>query len=1309
MNKKFSTLVAGLFVAGMMPVGAMAHHTTNGEVPYRTDMVKSAVSSYHCNGVKTIDGGLWYQLVVSEGEEQAGDGTPGSTDRIGSEMKVLTMERDYKTGHLTLKAVKIEKAALTHSLWKITTIKDNVNSQVLFAFENKETGYKLTFDEFNAVNLNGANDARAFVANKEATVLNGCTDNWRWYTTPSQASAFFDQKRVFSYFHAKDSVMAMALNANDQVVLVKESKEKAEDETEGISDLLTIKPIIAGAKVLSAAEINSMIDADGSYKKFYDITSNDLSFNNTELAGTKVNFKFSKTLGMNPLTGTYQAVPSPYTVLNRDGWVNSIGDPEQYSGYDILLKNKETGKYLMVTADRFEKLTAPGLYGGLLLKDSVYTKLNVKAAPTAVEVVDDLADLGSEISGIDAHQARYHFKFTYYPTNDSLVIEPLNASVKEKESDNYFTSDLVRKGTSEVKMSDYFNTVNKGIGYADGRWGNVLFDKAAGVPVALGAINNGSGDPDVSEILTVSVPANVAAAQSEYQTLCKEIYNCSKSSVAGNPAYVTNYCENHVGDRGKVEYVADMGVKISFDHTYNPLIRTTVPAGLYHIQLSTKVQNDPTYTEKRHNGSYIVADMAGHFVYDVQESNQDFAHMPATQWVVEQLNCDVYENDVNTNEAALVKITNREFETQGFVGQLYSAGKDENGNDKYFFINHEKYSKGMNDQHTDNHANEIFACHDTLTFTAVDPKTTYGYYDIDSDDVLKEHVFGLQQLVNGEAAWFLSISQDKKHIGLLEEDPTMFELHAIGKKVKYGYTPKEKATQPGLKGIKQLYKVAYAVKVKDANKIDNEHTYIALDHMHRYVIANEADINAGKDGLTWALFYLKNNNHVGEDHYYSLVNATKVDPIGKMDNLNEVDGKLVVEASTFLTKVDNLCSTSSDVFKLSVNPRPLYANLEGDAVIGEAYKDLVNNEKNGLKLGVERTGGYLFEDKQPAMYYLSHENLNTGSDKNNSFYVDKVAKSNARMPQYLFAMAADSVPAYTYCETEKHGINPSCKHAIAYPGYVSGRFLVNLNDSVRQSIDKIVTRDKFMAEGYVRLAFVEAIHRGDSLYVLKAPYSLKSISVKDELDGTSYVLPPYLSADSAGVVYDVIPLDGKHNNAAFSLRYVGDSETDGFLLESFDYGMENKEGERIHYSGIGSFEGAWVKLQNGVPVLAQISDDADKGNHDTDDSLVGNEYYKKQSWDELLNQAAIFGLSEGTNGGNITANDEITVSGVTVIAGNGQVTIMGAAGKQVVVSNILGKVVANQIITSDNATIAVPAGIVAVAVEGEAAVKAIVK
>ena len=62
-----------------------------------------------------------------------------------------------------------------------------------------------------------------------------------------------------------------------------------------------------------------------------------------------------------------------------------------------------------------------------------------------------------------------------------------------------------------------------------------------------------------------------------------------------------------------------------------------------------------------------------------------------------------------------------------------------------------------------------------------------------------------------------------------------------------------------------------------------------------------------------------------------------------------------------------------------------------------------------------------------------------------------------------------------------------------------------------------------------------------------------------------------------------------------------------------------------------------------------------------------------------------------------------------VIAGEGNVTLAGAAGKKVVISNILGQVVANTVVSSDNSVTASPAGVVVVAVEGEAAVKAIVK
>ena len=74
-----------------------------------------------------------------------------------------------------------------------------------------------------------------------------------------------------------------------------------------------------------------------------------------------------------------------------------------------------------------------------------------------------------------------------------------------------------------------------------------------------------------------------------------------------------------------------------------------------------------------------------------------------------------------------------------------------------------------------------------------------------------------------------------------------------------------------------------------------------------------------------------------------------------------------------------------------------------------------------------------------------------------------------------------------------------------------------------------------------------------------------------------------------------------------------------------------------------------------------------------------------------------------------TANEGVEVSEVTVIAQNGAVRIANAEGKKVVITNILGQTIANTVITSSDAVIAAPAGVVVVAVEGEEAVKAIVK
>ena len=85
------------------------------------------------------------------------------------------------------------------------------------------------------------------------------------------------------------------------------------------------------------------------------------------------------------------------------------------------------------------------------------------------------------------------------------------------------------------------------------------------------------------------------------------------------------------------------------------------------------------------------------------------------------------------------------------------------------------------------------------------------------------------------------------------------------------------------------------------------------------------------------------------------------------------------------------------------------------------------------------------------------------------------------------------------------------------------------------------------------------------------------------------------------------------------------------------------------------------------------------------------------------NEAWVFNLEELTGEENApTANESINAANNVVVAGvNGAIVVKGAEGKNVIVSTILGKVVANEVVSSDNAQIAAPAGIVVVSVDGE--------
>ena len=74
----------------------------------------------------------------------------------------------------------------------------------------------------------------------------------------------------------------------------------------------------------------------------------------------------------------------------------------------------------------------------------------------------------------------------------------------------------------------------------------------------------------------------------------------------------------------------------------------------------------------------------------------------------------------------------------------------------------------------------------------------------------------------------------------------------------------------------------------------------------------------------------------------------------------------------------------------------------------------------------------------------------------------------------------------------------------------------------------------------------------------------------------------------------------------------------------------------------------------------------------------------------------------------VTRRIHNATSSIVVTGNAGSVTIQGAQGETAYVRNLLGMPLAETVVTSDNATIAVPAGIVLVTV-GDETVKVVVK
>ena len=267
--------------------------------------------------------------------------------------------------------------------------------------------------------------------------------------------------------------------------------------------------------------------------------------------------------------------------------------------------------------------------------------------------------------------------------------------------------------------------------------------------------------------------------------------------------------------------------------------------------------------------------------------------------------------------------------------------------------------------------------------------------------------------------------------------------------------------------------------------------------------------------------------------------------------------------------------------------------------------------------------------------------------------VDENEEVNTRY-QYLLAVNVDKV-LDTYCPENMEHNDPEwiaehgvCPHAIKTP-VVHARYLVNMIDTANV-YGKIHNNPYIIeneaGEDRAKLSFVQGFHVADSLYFIRN----NGDTVKHELGTPDF------------------------NVAKFAFRYV-DNEKKSFKIQTLwkEYAPTEKEEDRE------VSEEGYLKWINGTVVV-------------------------EKGWDK----GDVFNMDEDF-AGNPTANEEVAISGISVIAGNGFVTIKGAAGKNVVITNVLGQQVANTVIASNEAQISAPAGIVVVAVEGEAAVKAIVK
>ena len=735
-------------------------------------------------------------------------------------------------------------------------------------------------------------------------------------------------------------------------------------------------------------------------------------------------------------------------------------------------------------------------------------------------------------------------------------------------------------------------------------------------------------------------------------------------------------------------------------------------------QSKTSVK-DGVYYIMNKKGEYLASPIYENGVIrwtTVNADEQNVAHMPAYQWVVLKTNAK------DQNNLSSVTATNREFDDAKGTFSLYK-----NADTEYVYTksNVELTQDGVSSKFT-------VAAKSDLRFVEVPAEAVsdslLGYKNLTNDELKVNkytfnywHPYATDKYIaksSKDSTLTVNVGVSAFNVDTAKRsaNSSVYAVEKFGFKV-------EKEHQDRIKGLKQLYRTAYVVKLNGIG--------LAINKEDKFNVPTHNDYRTTGENEEVTPFFFKENNEIKETGkcYYAILSTEK-----DTKDVNDVhysisdDNKAGVSdydgAATL--KAQMLNETRTSAFYIAPDETPLYRQFN-NALLGEN----VDNSADSLMFKETIRGEYLMDEHNGALLNKDVDYAGIWSegkaDGKLAFRIDTAWLTRGAgkvKPQYLVSAYRELIEGEKIIpctETGKHITADGqvtedpyqCVHAVHVktPAFIYGKYLVNYSDSAaavaarKEALNPYLFNTKAVSNSsYTRVGFVPAVQYGDTLIVLTGKYkAMTADQLKNE--GIESIMAVY-KKDYPKFI-NVLSGD-KHKNVTWSFRYVNpdkaalayvdgkEGENNSFLIESNVYGATDNQYQTVAGDVASAIaptkKAAWLKMHNGCLVLTDASSRFDAAKTGGDGALVFNAYPKTDA-DDM-----------------VTSNDNINnVEGVSVVAGNGTVTVQGAAGKSVVITNILGKVVAETVLTSDNATIAVPAGIVAVAVDGEEAVKTIVK